>query len=54
MSSFKKEHPFDKRKKEADRIIKKYPERIPVICEKAPQSDISDIDKKKNIWYLQI
>merc|ERR1739840_35352 len=46
-SSFKKEHPFDKRKKEADRIIKKYPERIPVICEKAAQSDISDIDKKK-------
>lgn len=46
-SSFKKEHPFDKRKKEADRIIKKYPERIPVICEKAQQSDISDIDKKK-------
>merc|ERR1739838_318068 len=39
--------PFDKRKKEADRIIKKYPERIPVICEKASQSDISDIDKKK-------
>ena len=37
----------DKRKKEADRIIKKYPERIPVICEKAQQSDISDIDKKK-------
>merc|ERR1712039_958610 len=47
MSSFKKDHPFDKRKKEADRIIKKYPERIPVICEKASQSDISDIDKKK-------
>eukprot|EP00483_Globobulimina_turgida_P009567 UN09586 len=47
MSSFKQEHIFEKRKKEADRIIKKYPERIPVICEKAQQSTISDIDKKK-------
>ena len=37
----------DKRKKEADRIRKKYPERIPVICEKAANSDIADIDKKK-------
>ena len=47
MSSFKEEHEFDKRKKEADRIIKKYPERIPVICERASQSKICDIDKKK-------
>ena len=47
MSKFKNDHDFDKRKKEADKIRAKYPERIPVICEKSANSDISDIDKKK-------
>jgi GABA(A) receptor-associated protein len=37
----------DKRKAEAERILAKYPDRIPVICEKAEKSDIPDIDKKK-------
>eukprot|EP00300_Choanocystis_sp_HF-7_P033295 c45614_g1_i1.p2 GENE.c45614_g1_i1~~c45614_g1_i1.p2 ORF type:complete len:128 (+),score=25.49 c45614_g1_i1:28-384(+) len=46
-SSFKQEHPFEKRKGEADRILSKYPDRIPVICEKAERSNIPDIDKKK-------
>jgi GABA(A) receptor-associated protein len=45
--SFKDTHDFEKRKKEAERIRQKYPDRIPVICEKAPKSDIPDIDKKK-------
>ncbi|MDD4931421.1 MAG: hypothetical protein PHG66_04750 [Candidatus Colwellbacteria bacterium] len=44
---FKNEHPFDKRKAEADRIRIKYPDRIPVIAEKAEKSDLPDIDKKK-------
>jgi len=47
MSSFKKEHPFEKRQVGAQRIRSKYPDRIPVICEKADRSDIPDIDKKK-------
>ncbi|KAI9995513.1 hypothetical protein PInf_012578 [Phytophthora infestans] len=50
MSSFKKEHPLvtgQKRQAEAQRIRSKYPDRIPVICEKADRSDIPDIDKKK-------
>mmetsp|Transcript_21033 Transcript_21033/g.74228 ORF Transcript_21033/g.74228 Transcript_21033/m.74228 type:complete len:125 (-) Transcript_21033:392-766(-) len=47
MSSFVKEHSFEKRKAEADRIRKKFPDRIPVICEKAERTDIPDIDKKK-------
>ncbi|KAI9222882.1 putative ATG8-essential for autophagy [Blastocladiella britannica] len=46
-SQFKDEHTFDKRKQEADRIRLKYPDRIPVICEKAEKSDIAIIDKKK-------
>ncbi|KAJ3305284.1 ubiquitin-like protein atg8 [Kappamyces sp. JEL0829] len=34
-SKFKDEHPFEKRKQEADRIRQKYPDRIPCIVEKA-------------------
>eukprot|EP00543_Licmophora_paradoxa_P004933 CAMPEP_0202442042 /NCGR_PEP_ID=MMETSP1360-20130828/1536_1 /ASSEMBLY_ACC=CAM_ASM_000848 /TAXON_ID=515479 /ORGANISM="Licmophora paradoxa, Strain CCMP2313" /LENGTH=118 /DNA_ID=CAMNT_0049057285 /DNA_START=32 /DNA_END=388 /DNA_ORIENTATION=- len=45
--SFKEEHPLEKRKSEAERIRAKYPDRVPVICEKADRSDIPDIDKKK-------
>jgi GABA(A) receptor-associated protein len=39
--------PLEKRKSEAERIRAKYPDRVPVICEKADRSDIPDIDKKK-------
>lgn len=45
--SFKEEHPLEKRQAEAGRIRQKYPDRIPVIVEKAEKSDIPDIDKKK-------
>lgn len=37
----------EKRKAEADRIREKYPDRIPVICEKVDKSDIPTVDKKK-------
>jgi len=46
-TSFKSQHAFDKRKAEAARIRLKYPDRIPVISEKAESSNIPDIDKKK-------
>ncbi|KAF2168079.1 hypothetical protein M409DRAFT_65614 [Zasmidium cellare ATCC 36951] len=46
-SRFKDEHPFEKRKAEAERIRQKYADRIPVICEKVEKSDIATIDKKK-------
>ena len=36
-----------KRKAEAEKIRKKYEDRIPVIVERAPRADIADIDKKK-------
>jgi GABA(A) receptor-associated protein len=48
-SSFKLEHPLEKRQAEANRIREKYPDRIPVIVEKAERSDIPDIDKKKSV-----
>ena len=38
---------LEKRKTEAERIRQKYPDRIPVICEKVEKSDIPTIDKKK-------
>lgn len=44
---FKDEHSLEKRQAEARRIREKYPDRIPVIVEKADRSDIPDIDKKK-------
>ncbi|KAI8869086.1 autophagyrelated protein putative [Ramicandelaber brevisporus] len=36
-----------RRKNEADKIRAKYPDRIPVICERAEKSDVPEIDKKK-------
>jgi len=38
---------LDKRKAESSKIRSKYPDRIPVICEKAEKSNIPEIDKKK-------
>eukprot|EP00293_Proteomonas_sulcata_P012952 CAMPEP_0184288040 /NCGR_PEP_ID=MMETSP1049-20130417/499_1 /TAXON_ID=77928 /ORGANISM="Proteomonas sulcata, Strain CCMP704" /LENGTH=108 /DNA_ID=CAMNT_0026594227 /DNA_START=859 /DNA_END=1185 /DNA_ORIENTATION=- len=46
-SKFKEEHPLERRKGEAQRMREKYPDRIPVIVERAAGSDIPDIDKKK-------
>merc|ERR1712032_1385907 len=39
--------PFQKRRAESQRMLARYPDRIPVICEKKPRSDLPDIDKKK-------
>lgn len=47
MPSIRDEVPFEKRAAEAHRIRAKYPNRIPVICERAPRSDLPIIDKKK-------
>lgn len=44
---FKRVHTIDKRIGESQRILKKYPCRIPVIVEKASKSNIQDIDKHK-------
>ena len=45
---FKVEHTLEQRKAESERIRQKYPERVPVICEKADRSQtMVDIDKKK-------
>ncbi|KAH6934435.1 hypothetical protein HPB50_024224 [Hyalomma asiaticum] len=44
---YKEEHPFEKRRSEGDKIRRKYPDRVPVIVEKAPKARIGDLDKKK-------
>jgi len=44
---YKEENPFEKRRAEGEKIRKKYPDRIPVIVEKAPKSRLRDLDKKK-------
>lgn len=43
-------NPAEKRQAEAARIRDKYPDRIPVIVERADKTAIPDIDKKK--WVL--
>lgn len=47
LSLFQQEHSLEKRKSESRRIRAKFPDRVPVIVEKAAGSDIPDIDKKK-------
>eukprot|EP01086_Lenisia_limosa_P011583 TRINITY_DN37793_c0_g1_i2.p1 TRINITY_DN37793_c0_g1~~TRINITY_DN37793_c0_g1_i2.p1 ORF type:complete len:115 (+),score=23.69 TRINITY_DN37793_c0_g1_i2:50-394(+) len=43
-----REQPFQKRVAESARIRERYPDRIPLVVEKAKkQTDIPDIDKKK-------
>ncbi len=44
---FKKEKSFEVRRAEYEKIIKRYPDKIPLICEKAPRSKIKSIDKTK-------
>ena len=45
---FKKDNPdSSQRKAESDKIREKFPEKIPIICEKDPKSNIRDIDKTK-------
>jgi GABA(A) receptor-associated protein len=46
---FKSELPFEKRKEESTRVLCKYPDRIPIICEKSEgkANDIPSIDKRK-------
>lgn len=44
---FKEENSLEKRRADGDKILKKYPDRVPVIVEKAPKSRLKDLDKSK-------
>lgn len=48
MDIFKNLNTFEKRKSECERILKKHPERIPVIvCKNCKEGVLPDIDKQK-------
>ncbi len=47
MFSFDKKEPPKKNREEADRIMRKYPDRIPVIVTKSQYSNVPEIDKQK-------
>ena len=44
---FKKEKTLEKRQLECDNVLKRHPNKIPIIVEKAPRSKINSIDKTK-------
>ncbi|CAH1779711.1 unnamed protein product [Owenia fusiformis] len=44
---FKEENTFEQRCSESTKIRSKYPDRIPVVVERAPKSQINEIDKRK-------
>mmetsp|Transcript_10960 Transcript_10960/g.25772 ORF Transcript_10960/g.25772 Transcript_10960/m.25772 type:complete len:129 (-) Transcript_10960:92-478(-) len=46
-SAFQDAASFDKRREEARRILAKYPDRVPVICERSFRSELPEIAKKK-------
>jgi len=45
--SFQDQMSFEMRAEEARRILSKYPNRVPVIIERAQRSDLPEIEKKK-------
>lgn len=53
---FKKEFSLEQRTKEAQRVLTKYPDRIPIICEKVKKSKLDPMTKKKYLvpWDLTI
>lgn len=44
---FKQRYLYEERVKESTRVRTKYPDRVPVICEKTARSSMSEIDKNK-------
>ncbi|GAU95000.1 hypothetical protein RvY_06690 [Ramazzottius varieornatus] len=44
---YKENHSFEKRKAEAEKMRRKYPDRIPVIVEKSPKARFADLEKSK-------
>jgi GABA(A) receptor-associated protein len=47
MSLFKQKYEFEQRFTESSRILKKYPNRIPIIAEKHPNCSLPTLDKFK-------
>ena len=47
MEQFKNKYSFNKRKDESESVIKKYPDRIPIIVQKHSSTELPDVDKCK-------
>lgn len=47
MTAFKEKYSFEKRKNEAERIMKKYYNRIPIIAEIKKKTELPNLDKNK-------
>lgn len=45
--NFRQKHKIEDRQQESSRVLKKYPQRIPVICEKDAKCKLQQIDKVK-------
>ena len=46
IANFQKKHSIEKRKSESFRILEEYPNRVPIICERA-NKDVVELDRKK-------
>ena len=47
MKPFREKYSFDDRLQQSSKIMVKYPDRLPIICSKHPDSKIQPIDKEK-------
>ena len=47
MSDYKKSNTFEERLTESNRMIEKYPDRLPIIVERKKTCKLNDIDKNK-------
>ena len=45
--AYRDSHSIEYRRAESGRMREKYPDKIPVICEKSSESDIADLDRRK-------
>ena len=45
--TYKEENTLEQRKKESQKIIAKYPDRIPVVLQRSPKARIADTEKTK-------
>lgn len=52
--NFKSRIPFETRLEESSRVMTKYPDRIPIICEKAPHMNSSTPNINKNKYLVPV
>lgn len=53
-SLYKKNHPEDKRREDAQRIRSRHPDRVPIIVERYGNSSLGNLDKEKYLVSLDM